>query len=195
MTVEQEILRQISEGGRGAEIAVEKLYRDKGGQFKGHFMKMGLNKQDAEDVLQQTMLKILKRARTYLGFGSANGWLWRVARNTLTDRLRELQRRGRREFSESALEAESENAGQLSQSVPGVESASLLQRCYDQCMARFRKEHPERYETLMWKVDGYGDVEISERLGRSHAATRQYISQCRKILKPYLADCDGLGET
>ena len=127
MTVEQEILRQISEGGRGAEVAFEKLYRDKGGQFKGHFMKIGLNEQDAEDVLQQTMLKILKRARSYLGFGSANGWLWAVARNTLTDRLRELQRRGRRELSESVLEAESENAAQLSQSVPGVESISLLQ--------------------------------------------------------------------
>lgn len=195
MTVEQEILKQISAGGRSAEVAFEKLYRDKGGQFKSHFMKMGLNEQDAEDVLQQTMLKILKRATSYLGFGSANGWLWTVAKNTLKDKLREGRRRARRELSESVLEAELPTAEQQGRSTPGIESTSLLEHCYARCMARFRTEHPRRYETLTWKMEGYGDVEIAERLGRSHAATRQYISQCRKILKPYLADCSGLGET
>mgnify|MGYP001404824969 CR=1 FL=1 len=71
MTAEQEILEQICEGGRGAQIAFKKLYDEVGGDFKRRLKLRGLNEQDAEDVLQQTMIKILLNARTYLGIGSA----------------------------------------------------------------------------------------------------------------------------
>ena len=186
MTAEQEILEQICGGGHGAQIAFKKLYDEVGGDFKRRLKVRGLNEQDAEDVLQQTMIKILLSARTYLGIGSARGWMWSIAKNTMRDKLREHKRRASREISLSILEPDEERLGQAT---PELEASSLLQKCYAEAMDKFMEEHPDRYETILLKMEGIGDQEIAERLGRTYAATRQYISQCRKILKPYLANC------
>jgi len=51
------------------------------------------NQQNAEDTTQDVFVKVLHKLDTFKGAaGTFSGWLFRIARNTLTDQLRSNQR-------------------------------------------------------------------------------------------------------
>ena len=41
-------------------------------------------------------------------------------------------------------------------------------------------------------MDGFSIEEIGLQIGRTVAATKEFLSQCRKKLKPYVAHCQDL---
>jgi DNA-directed RNA polymerase specialized sigma24 family protein len=51
---------------------------------------------------------------------------------------------------------------------------------------------PERAYALTLQMEGASIAEISERLGRSLAAAKEYLSQCRKKVQPFVAHCTEL---
>ncbi len=54
---------------------------------------------------------------------------------------------------------------------------------------RFRREDPVRANVMTWVVeDGLSIEDISQLLGRSRGATREFVTQCRKRARLYLAD-------
>src|SRR5690242_20439089 len=53
------------------------------------FVHIGLSPEDARDVLQETFIKIVRGAARFAPGGSARAWFWQIARNCLTDRLRQ----------------------------------------------------------------------------------------------------------
>jgi RNA polymerase sigma-70 factor (ECF subfamily) len=48
---------------------------------------------------------------------------------------------------------------------------------------------PERALALNLYLEGTSMDEIAMQIGRSAAATKEYLSQCRKKIKPYIAHC------
>jgi DNA-directed RNA polymerase specialized sigma24 family protein len=48
---------------------------------------------------------------------------------------------------------------------------------------------PERAQVLMLVMDGISLEDIGERIGRTAAATKTYLFECRKKLKPFVAHC------
>jgi hypothetical protein len=44
----------------------------------------------------------------------------------------------------------------------------------------------------MLQMDGLSVEEIGHRIGRTIAATKEYLSQCKKKIQPYIAHCTDL---
>jgi DNA-directed RNA polymerase specialized sigma24 family protein len=59
-------------------------------------------------------------------------------------------------------------------------------------LEKFNRVEPERAMVLMLQMDGLSIDEIGLRIGRTMAATKEYLSQCKKKIQPFIAHCTDL---
>jgi DNA-directed RNA polymerase specialized sigma24 family protein len=194
---EEEILKQICAGGRAQDVALKALYAAKAAEFKRHFVHKGVRPDVAEDVLQETIVKIFKGAATFHGNGthsdnSANAWMWTIARNCMNDHLGKSLGSGKQETT-----VDDAHWADLMQTVADTKAYdSAATQAVNLCIARgledFAGQEPDRARVLMMQMDGEDITSIGNRIGRTMAATKEYLSQCRKKVASYIAHCQVL---
>lgn len=181
-------------GGRQIEAWLRVVDREHGARFYREAATALRSWHAAEDVVQDAMVKVWQRCATFRGPGNPLAWIHSIVRHTLLDTLR--QRR-----PEQPLEGDD---GELSPPVAAAVAAlsreqvaqpeqQLSERQIDAVFQRgfasFTQAHPEHATVLRWVVeDGLDNAAVEQLLGRSPGATREFISQCRKKARPYLAD-------
>lgn len=191
------MIRAIQTGGRVQEQGLQALYR-KAAEFRRYFVRHGLSIEAAEDLVQETIVKIFKSANQFSGGAgfsdaSANAWLWTIARNALTD----VQRKNK-PFMVSVDDDNSDEGSQaslqseLAQHNPHGQLQESAQDCVTRGLDAFAAEHPDRALALEMQMDGEDVASIARRIGRSVAAAKEYLSQCKKKLAPYIEPCLGL---
>ena len=186
---EEECIELICLGGKAADVGLNALYREMGPSMLRFFAFNGAPGDDAKDVLQETFFRVFKAASSFSGNGSAKSWLWQIARNCLADHHRKL---GRVQEHEAVLEDEA--WGRLLESTPDPAQAVLLeQESSDDCVSSglnaYGQKMPDRAYVLTLQMEGAGIEEIATQIGRSIAATKEYLSQCRKKLRPFISHC------
>jgi RNA polymerase sigma factor (sigma-70 family) len=194
---EEQLIKELAAGGNRQSLALRRLYMDKGKEFGRFFVGKGLDRVDADDVLQETFLKILKQAPNYRGEGvstnHANAWMWQIARNALADHFRHKP-------AEEGLDDDGwrslEDANPKNTSAPnplwscdGPDPSREAEDCVQRGLKLFAAKDPERAFALELLVEGVAGTEIADRIGRSYTATRQYLTECRKALAPFIKDC------
>lgn len=152
----------------------------------------------AEDLVQDTLIKVWQRCASFRAEGHPFAWVRQILRRALLDALRAR-------VPEEPLEDEAGNFTTAAQAVvdrlsadrvmrPDAEhEARVLEAMYQRCYARFAAAHPEHAQVLRWVAeDELGPAEVAELLGRSPGATREFLSQCRKKARPFLAEWHAL---
>jgi RNA polymerase sigma-70 factor (ECF subfamily) len=86
---EEEIVRQAQEGD--AE-AFEQLYRRHSKRVYHLSLRLVKNEAEAEDLTQETFLKVFRKIHTFRGKAAFSTWLHRVSVNTVLMRLRKKKR-------------------------------------------------------------------------------------------------------
>ena len=184
---DEEIISEINAGGDRQTAALKALYLGKGKEFIRYFMwTWKLSRDDANDVLQETVLKILNYADTYRFGGTAGAWMWQIARNTVTDNYRKKPKEAPIEERDEEGQREAENQ---TSSVWGESGSRLAEECFSEGLILFKEVEPERAYVIELLVEGVDGQEIANRIGRSYTATRQYLTQCRKAFAPYIEHC------
>jgi RNA polymerase sigma factor (sigma-70 family) len=61
--------------------------------------------------------------------------------------------------------------------------------CVSNGIEEFCAKHPDRALVLMMQMDGESIESIARRIERTSAATKEYISQCKIRLKPFIEHC------
>jgi len=185
---DEEMLLSLKGDKDLATKALRFLYTNKGKEFGRYFVSCGIDRSQAEDIVQETIIKIVQQLNSYSSQGSVNSWMWQIARNCLIDFTR------RRANSEESLDDEQWQSvdqrvsmKEFNQSSHDVEREVEL--CVSNGLKLFAKEHPDRAYALEMVVEGVDSEQIAERLGRTYDALRQYLMQCRKYLKPYIETC------
>ena len=176
------------------------LYQGKGREFGRYFVRCGMPYSTAEEAVQETILKILRHAKDFMGEGSAKAWMWTTARNILIDWKRKQKRNLEDQLSEQEWSRKFDgdetvfNAASAISS-PEQDNSSEIENCVSSGITKFSKHEPERAYVISLHVDGVDGREIAERIGRTYEATRQYLLQCRQKLAPYISGCIQLLET
>ena len=179
-------LEQFQKGGADGERGATSLFDALWPKFVNTFQQWGEPIGAAEELASDTLLKIfqgLDGLRDPIAFEK---WANTIARNTYRTHLRDTQQESDHEIAldEDAWSLVCDSAADLS----GGDPTTML--CLQGQLEKFFREHPARAKTLeRCAIDGWSLEEASEALGRTLAATKEYLSQCRKRLMQYLQPC------
>ena len=190
----EQLARRYLQGRREAEVAARDLFNLLWPGFVRFFIHQGAQSAQAEDLASETMFKIYKSMDQLDNVISFQKWANTIARNTLLTWLRDTQAERQAQWTAND-EAEWVF---VVHSIPDERQGDHATRlCLDSQLKLFMVDQPERAKVLeLGALEGWSIEEAAEALGRTLAATRQYISQCRKHLWRYLSVClDGQPDT
>ena len=193
-------MQACREGGKGIEQALRLLDRSYFAVLYRDALRAMRDADAARDLVQETFIKVWQRCASFRGESELLPWVRSILRRTILDQLRRPLREVRLE-DESGLTADvRQRVAELSAEQVAVPEAALRQRelseCFQRCWEQFHKASPEHALVISWIAeDGLSHEEIAEMLGRNPGATREFISQCRKRARIYLAEWYALAFT
>ncbi len=144
----------------------EELYRRAFPRVYAYVATLLRDRSAAEEVTAQAFERAYRKRRTYkAGRGSAEAWLFGIARNAALDELRRRKRR-------AALEAEPDDPGAIAADRARRARAQARDRSRRAGSARARRARPRRPEVLRRAV------ERGDRRASSAAASRTPAPAC-----------------
>lgn len=176
---EQAILTGIL--GAAAEQSIEALVREHSRLvFKVAYAAVR-NSHDAEDIVQEVFLRVLRRKERVGSIEDMKAWLARITWNVANDR-----RRGKRDGGDiNDLAEPSSPAASPERTVAGRQMAEVVSRM----IAALPRDL--RDPLVLSAIEEMAGVEIAAVLGIPEAAVRSRVFRARQILKDRLA---GYGE-
>lgn len=146
--------------------------------LKKFIKKRVTNEQDADDIFQEISLKIHKNIGSVINDNKIHTWIYRVARNTITDYYR--RNLNNFVFTDLTEDLESSTDEELS---ANAEIASCLKVMVD-CL-------PEAYKQaiLLTEFQNMTQKELSEKVGISISGAKSRVQRARKMLKEMLLGC------
>ncbi len=170
----------LADARAGRAAAFEQLYR----WFERPVFTLALrlcgDREEAQEVLQDTMLKLFRQLHAYRGDGGSPfwGWLRQIAVNEALMRLR----RGRHQVMESTEESgEWEHAGEdFAPPPPAAADAALLQRAL--------LELPPLTRSVLWlyHAEGYTHDEIAALMQRTPSFSKSQLARGIRRLRTML---------
>ena len=165
----------LARARRGEAAAFEQLYRSFERPVFTLALRLTGRREEAQDVLQDTMMKLFDRIAEFRGDSPFWGWLRQIAVN---EALMSLRRRGRLltegEFDEAALS----DAEQLLP--PRAADAAILGRALG--------ELPGATRSVLWlyHAEGYTHEEIAAAMGKSLSFSKSQLARGTRRLRALL---------
>ena len=167
-------------------LTVEQIYHDYAPRVYNMARRMVRTDADAEDVMQDVLLKVVRKLPTFRGASALPTWLHRVTVNTALSHRRKLavreERRARDPF-ETIVAEEAEPSGATSPEAQLVnrETHALIERAIANLPPLYRNVF------LLADVEGLPNADIAERLGLSLAAVKSRLHRARHLMRDALA--------
>lgn len=141
---------------RGDQAAFGELYEQFAPRIKAYMMRQGADAATAEELAQETLLTIWRKASLYSGEkGSATTWIFTIARNLRIDRLR-------REVVWQELPQGHEEQPSPE---PGADEILATNEAHGRMRAALATLPPEQLEVVQLSyMDGLSHSEIAARL-------------------------------
>jgi RNA polymerase sigma-70 factor (ECF subfamily) len=154
----------------GDAAAFEQLYRTHGERMKSiAFNHLG-NIGDAEDAVQETMVKVHRAAASYTGEASFTTWIYRILINTCYDALRKRKRRS----SETAVdELPVERSGAAVDDLKRIALRKMLAKLTEQRRTVF----------TLFEIEGLSHAEIASIIGISEGNSKWILFSTKKQLQ------------
>jgi RNA polymerase sigma-70 factor (ECF subfamily) len=164
-----------------SRVSFEALVQELSGPLRRHLERLVGNRTIADDLLQDTLLKIARGLPDFEGRSSVKTWAFTIATRVATDHLRRPQSRAQ------------------IVDVDDIESASVIDPESDQllvvnemssCMREVIDSLPEDYRTALrlHDIDGRTAAQIAELTGCSTATAKIRIHRARRCLRQALDD-------
>ena len=150
--------------------ALEALYRAFETPVYNLALRVLRRPEDAEDVLQETFLEVVRSIKQYRGEGHLWGWIRQIAASKALMRIRREQVRQTEELHEEAV------AG----SGAGVAVGVDLERAFE-CLT-------ETSRAVVWlhDVEGYTHEEIAEQMGKTVSFSKSQLARAHARLRRML---------
>jgi len=163
----EELIANCKKGNRKAQ---EQLYRKYADILFGICLKYSRNRAEAEDSLHDSFITIFDKIGQYRSKGSFEGWMKRIAVNTI------LQKYRKEEHLNLVTENIAEDTGFDANSYMDISLQTLLKHI---------QGLPNKYRLTfnLYVLDGYSHKEISKLLGTSPGTSKSNLARARTILK------------
>lgn len=157
----------VARAKAGDEEALEALYRAFETPVYNLARRILRNAEDAEDVLQETFLEVVRSIARYRGEGHLWGWVRRIAASKALMRIRRETLRSTDELLEEAVGREGPPAGltvDLERAFAGLSETS-------------------RAVVWLHDVEGYTHEEIAELMGKTVSFSKSQLARAHQRLR------------
>lgn len=185
---DQALIARIREG---RESAARELIRRYEKPVFSLILRLVRDRGDAEDLAQDTFIKVLKALDSYDPRRKFSSWIFKIAHNTALDQLRKKELATLSlDGSPHATDAEEVDATVLtaiaSDETPEDYAANReLGTVLERAIATLRPEY--RTAIILWHVEGRPYDEIAEIMGVPLGTVKTYIHRARGELRQKLA--------
>jgi RNA polymerase sigma factor (sigma-70 family) len=170
---EEEIIAGCRKKSRAIQ---EYLYKEHYSLFLKICARYAKSMQDAEQLLNDSFLKIFTQIDLFKNAGSFPGWMRRIVVNTCLDYLKGTALRAEMVMHVNAVPIEESNIPVSNDAMENIEFRDLLQMI---------QGLPAMTRTVfnLFVLDGYNHKEISERLDISEGTSCWHVHQARTLLQ------------
>lgn len=171
--------KEVIERCKSGDIhAFGTLFEEFGEKLFGLCLRMSGDRNDAEDIIQEIFVILIKKIRAFRGDAKFSTWLYRVAINTCISFLR--KKKSITVSLEDVLASRSELA---------VKPQPVIQR---ELLKKAITLLPDGYRTtiVLHDIQGYNHREIAEIMGTSIGASKSQLFKARKKLKDLITAAD-----
>jgi RNA polymerase sigma factor (sigma-70 family) len=167
-TPEIDLIKGCMEGNRRMQ---EELYSRFSPRMYAVCLRYAGNAEEAEDILQESFIKVFKKLDSFRSEGSFEGWVRRIFVNTAIEHFR------RKRYLMPVTEKE-ENT------IEG-KYISVLDELAEKDILALVQELSPGYRTVfnMYVVEGYTHKEIADMLGISEGTSKSQLSRAKVILQ------------
>lgn len=164
----------VARARAGDEEALEALYRAFEAPVYNLARRMLRSPEDAEDVVQDTFLEVVKSIKNYRGEGHLWGWIRQIAASKALMRIRREQVRVADELQEETVG----RAGPATAVATGID----LERAFE--------ELSETSRAVVWlhDVEGFTHEEIAERMGKTVSFSKSQLARAHAKLRRRLGE-------
>lgn len=181
-----QLLEDLRAGGRPREVAISTLYKQLFPWLMAHLKMQGCPHHKAEDCVQETFIKVLRNLDQFRGDAKLTTWIRTILDNTWRDHVGNA-------FNVRAMDLESAGVDYMadddSQNAPEQLDREEISDCVRRGYKKYQQKHPEGAMWLYRLMDGASVKELADEDGRTHGAMREFLSQCRKKLIPFIEHC------
>lgn len=153
--------------------AFEQLYRDHGPRLKSIAYHILGNRQDAEDAVQDTFLKLYRAIGGFEGHSSFGTWLCRIVINVCYDMARKRQREGCGQ--DVVIDGQRPQSDQFA-----------LRVTLEDALRRIHQR--QRMVFLLFEVEGLRHSEIASILDIPEGTSKAWLFEAKKELKRLLME-------
>ncbi len=151
------------------------LYRQHTGRVHALCLRMARDRSEADELTQETFVRVWERLGTYRGDSAFSTWLHRVTVNVV---IGELRRRGR--WRERFVAQESDDVGIA---VPAFSPGGDLD--LERAVANLSPQ--ARLIFVLHDVEGYKHDEIAEMTGLAVGTSKAHLHRARRLLREELS--------
>jgi RNA polymerase sigma-70 factor (ECF subfamily) len=186
---ESEEARLVARAQTGEETALEELIVRIGPPIQRQLLRYPLSDEDRRDLLQMTLLRVVRCLGSFRGESSFSTWLFRVTANEALM----LMRRLRRQRAQMVAGLDLEDLGSLtptrSEPDEGHDASGLRERALSQALAELPDDY--RHIVLAHYHDDQGLQQIADDMRVTESAVRSRLHRARSRLRAILAGAVG----
>jgi RNA polymerase sigma-70 factor (ECF subfamily) len=185
--IDDELMLRLQEGDHRAFEALVERHE---ASLLGFFMRQTHDRQLAEDLTQDTLLKVYSQSWDYLPRGTFRGWMFRIARNLLIDNTRRRAHDALvRAVGNNHLPDDEDQMARVAAEVASpaeVADRKELASIVDQLLQQIPEEQRETF--LMHHYSGLSLPEVALAMETNLPTTKSRLRLAREKLREKLAD-------
>jgi RNA polymerase sigma-70 factor (ECF subfamily) len=166
----------ILEGCRKNNAAAQKaLYEKFSAKMLVVCYRYAHNREDAEDMLQEGLIKVFSQIKTFENRGSLEGWIRRIVVHTCINNLKKNKR-----FNESVDLIHATTLQVREESIPSIIQAKEVVECI--------RMLPIGYRTVLnlYAIEGFSHKEIGSMLDIEESTSRSQYTRAKAMLEDVL---------
>lgn len=134
-----------------------------------------VNREDAEDMLQEGFIKVFLQIKSYEGRGSFEGWIRRIIVHTCINHLKKHKK-----FQDNLDLIHAHGLPTRAESIPSIVQAKQVSECI--------RLLPVGYRTVLnlYALEGYSHREIAQILDIEESTSRSQYTRAKNLLETIL---------